>query len=230
MLTLHPIIRLACFFLLLLGLARLTQTLLLTTIPVLLWLFYKTHCTFSAVRPLLKRLRWLFVTLFILNLWFNSPDWTWLPTESGIWLAMERITALLSIVLAAHLLITVTSTPDIIAALQWWFNPLKKLGFPSEKLTLRLALVFDTVDQVQRLYMSNPGVQSEALSGEDDRDKASLWTPEAMSNKVVSLFSQVIDYAETTPLRTLDIPELQSPPWWQWSYPLLILTLIFLEK
>lgn len=230
-LTLHPIIRLACFVLLLLGLARLTQPLLLFAIPVLLWLFHKIPGTFSSMRPLLKRLRWLFLTLFVLNLWFHSPDWTWLPTESAIWLATERFIALLSIVMAAHLLITVTSTPDIIAALQWWFTPLKKLGFHTEKLTLRLALVLDTVDQVQHLYVSNPKVQSnprvQGVALSSDRDKARLWTPEALSNKVAHLFSQVIDSAETAPLRTLDIPELPSPTWWQWSYPLLMLTLIW---
>ncbi len=175
------------------------------------------------MRRLLKRLRWLFLTLLVLNLWFHSPDWTWLPTESAIWLAIERLIALLSIVMAAHLLMMVTSTPDIIAALQWWLTPFKKSGFQTDKLTLRLALVLDTVDQVQHLYVSNPGGKSTALSG----DKATLWIAEALSNKVAHLFSQVIDYAETTPLRTLDIPELPSPPWWQWSYPLLMLTLIW---
>lgn len=172
------------------------------------------------MRPLLKRLRWLFLTLFILNLWFHSPDWTWLPTESAIWLAIERFIALLGIVMAAHLLITVTSTPDIIAALQWWLTPLKKLGFHTDKLTLRLALVLDTVDQVQHLYKVTSPTAIENLTGL--RDLSGL-----IGNKVAHLFSQVIDYAETTPLRTLDIPELPSPPWWQWSYPLSMLTVIW---
>jgi energy-coupling factor transporter transmembrane protein EcfT len=212
---LHPVIRLACFLLLVAGLAVASKTFLVVVVPLFLLLF-KAYCTFSSVLPLLKRLRWLFLSLLILNLWFQSATFTWLPDTAGLLLAMERIGALIIIVLAAHLLISTTPTPEIIAALQWWFIPLNKIiGFSSEKLAVRLALILDTVQTVQNLYTDTP------------------FTPtknpiKKISERVAGLFAQVLKHAETTPLRTLEISKFQSPPLWQWCYPLLIVVFIII--
>jgi len=191
-----------------------SQTFLIVVVPLFLLLF-KAYCTFSSVLPLLKRLRWLFLSLLVLNIWFHSPAFTWLPDTAGLLLALERIGALIIIVLAAHLLLSTTPTPAIIAALQWWFIPLNKIGFSSERLAVRLALILDTVQTVQNLYTDTP------------------FTPtknpiKKISERVAGLFAQVLKHAETTPLRTLEIPKFQSPPLWQWCYPLLIVVLILI--
>jgi len=185
-------------------------------LPLLILLF-KIHASVSSVLPLLKRLRWLFLSLFILNLWFHSPELTWLPNMAGLLLALERVAVLIIIVLVAHLLITTTETQDIIAALQWWFMPLNKIGFSTERLAVRLALVLDTVTAVQKLYTNTPTI----------RTKNPI---KIISARVAGLFTQVLTHAETTPLGTLEIPKLKSPPLWQWGYPLLILLLIFIGQ
>ncbi len=182
----------------------------IVVLPLLILLF-KIHA--SVVLPLLKRLRWLFLSLFILNLWFHSPELTWLPTMAGLLLALERVAVLIIIVLAAHLLITTTKTQDIIAALQWWLRPLNKIGFSTERLAVRLALVLDTVTAVQKLYTNTPTITTKNPI-------------KIISARVAGLFTQVLTHAETTPLATLEIPKLNSPPLWQWGYPLLILLLI----
>ncbi len=208
----HPVIRLAGFLLLVTGLAVTSKTMFIVVVPLFLLLF-KAHCTFSSVFPLLKRLRWLFLSLLILYLWFNSPTLTWLPSLPSLLLALERIGALFIIVLSAHLLLTTTPTQDIIAALQWWFRPFSKIGFPTERLTVRIALVFDTVQAVQNLYTDTPPTTTKN-------------PVKKISEKVARLFAQVLIHAERTPLRTLEIPELTKPPLWQWVYPLFLLLLI----
>jgi hypothetical protein len=183
-------------------------------LPLFLWLL-KINNSFSTAYPLLKRLRWLFLSLLILNLWLNSPTFTWLPNLTGLFLALERIAALIIIVLAAHLLIRTTPTQDIIAAWQWWLMPMKKIGFSTERLAVRLVLVLDTVETVQNLYTNTPTTDTKSHI-------------KKISDRVAGLFAQVLTYAETTPLRTLEIPKFESPPLWQWSQPLFMLVLIIL--
>ncbi len=169
-------------------------------------LLYSANCTFSSVFPLLKRLRWLFLSLFILNLCFNS---------AGLLLAVMRVVILILIVLAAHLLIRTTPTQDIIAALQWWLIPLNKIGLTTERLAVRLALVLDTVTVVQTFYKK---IRTTVTKNPITK----------ISETVAELLRQVLNHAETTPLRTLEIQKFQSPPVWQWSYPLFLLVLIFI--
>jgi hypothetical protein len=189
-----------------------SSTMLIVGLP--LFLLFKAYCPFSSALPLLKRLRWLFLSLFVLNLWFHSPTFTWLPNIDGLLLASERVVTLIIIVLAAHLLISTTSTQKIIAALQWWFIPLNKIGFSTERLAVRLALVLDTVQSVQTLYTETPLTTKNPIK--------------QISEKVAELFLKVLVQAETTPLRILEIPKIQSPPLWQWSYPLFMFIVILL--
>ncbi len=212
--NLHPAIRLVCFLILVTGLLVTSQTMLLIILPFFLWLF-KRHCTFSSVWPLLKRLRWLFLSLLILNLAFLNGAPTLIPNLSDFLQALERIVVLIIIVMAAHLLVNTTTTQEIIAALQWWFIPFNKLGLSTERLAVRLALVLDTVQAVQNLYTElSPTTSSHPLKN--------------ISEKVAELFTQVMNHAETTPLRTLDIPQLSKPPIIQWCYPIFMLVLFSL--
>jgi energy-coupling factor transporter transmembrane protein EcfT len=205
----HPVIRIACFLLLIAGLAATRQLLFLIAVPVFLGLF-KYHCTFREILPLLRRLRWLFLSLLILNLWFSSPELQLIPSLQGIIAALERITALIILVLAAHLLLKTTPTTEIISALTWWFAPLRYLGVRTEIIALRLSLVLDTVREVQALSLQLP-------LREPTQNRIQY-----ISASVSQLFITVSQQAENTALRCLDIPELAAIPWQQWAYPLLL--------
>lgn len=215
----HSVIRLACFILLLLGLATTNhQALLVFTLPWLLWLWQR-YSTKVSILPLLKRLRWLWLSLLILHLWFSSSEFFWIPAPQTILLAGERVLALIMMILAAQLLVVTTSPPLLIATLQWWFTPLLKLGVPIERLAVRLALVLDTVQAVQQLYIEIEAVSSVTASS------ASRLT--RISERVAGLFAKVLEYADKAPLQNLEIPDLLSPPLWQWGYPMLMLVIIF---
>jgi biotin transport system permease protein len=210
---LHPVIRLACFVLLVAGLTVTSKIMIIIILP--LWVLLLKYSHVSSFLPLLKRLRWLFLSLFILNLWFNSPTISWLPEISGLLLAFERVMALIFIVLAAHLLVITTPINNLIATLLWWLKPLNYIGFSTETLAVRMALVLDIVQVVQNIYTKT------SLPATKNPIKK-------ISERVASLLTQVLIHAETTPLRTLEIPKLQSPPLWQWSYPLFFLILLFI--
>lgn len=209
----HPIIRLACFLLLVAGLAATRHGLFIIAVPVFLGLF-KYHCTFREILPLLRRLRWLFLSLLILNLWFSSPELHLIPSLQGMVSALERIIILIILVLAAHLLLRTTPTAEIIAALTWWLSPLRYLGVRTEIIALRLSLVLDTVREVQALSLQLP-------PREPEQNRIQY-----ISASVSQLFITVSHHAENTALRCLEIPELTPIPWQQWAYPLLLTVLM----
>jgi len=83
---------------------------------IILIIFFIYKCNLSSVIPTLKRLRWLFVSILILNLFFNSD----ILDIVNLFAAIEKIIILIAIVIAAHLFLTTTTTQEIISALQWW--------------------------------------------------------------------------------------------------------------
>jgi energy-coupling factor transporter transmembrane protein EcfT len=208
----HPVIRIANFFIIVAGLTVSSRWIFFIAMPIL-FLLIRTGCTFLSLFILLKRLRWLFLSLLILHLWFSTGQLVWIPEISTIFIAVERIGALILIVLVAHLLVKTTSISAIIAALQWWLMPLKRVGFPSEKLTVRLALILDIIDSVQKIQISS-----------ESRD--TLNPLQKIVHKITVLFIRVFEQAENAPLFQLDILPLHSPPFWQWIYPLILLVII----
>ncbi len=135
----------------------------------------------------------------------------------GILFALQRVIVLIIFVLAAHLFLSTTPIPQIIAALQWYFIPLNNIGLNTERLAIRLALVLDIVQVVQTLYIKkSPTMSKNPIK--------------IISHRVSELLLEVLKRAENTPLRSLEIPHLSKPPLVQWAYPLLIFGLIFIGK
>lgn len=153
--------------------------------------------------PLVKRLRWFFLSLLILNLSFSFD-------LHGLLIALHKIAVLIIIVLAAYLLMFTTSIKQLIAALLWWLYPFQKLGFSTLRFAVRLSLILETVESVQKVQVS-----SAASSSKNPIKK--------ITETVSNLFIHILDHAETAPLRSLEIPETKSPPLWQWIYPMLLM-------
>jgi hypothetical protein len=207
----HPVIRIINFILFIAGLAATRHLMFFIAIPIFLWIFIQ-HCTFRETFPLLKRLRWLFLSLLILNVWFSSPELQWLPDFQGTILGVERIIALIIMVLASHLLLHTATTAEIIAATVWWLRPFAYIGCSTEKIALRLTLVLDTVKEVQQFYTEHiPNRSGSPL--------------QQISERVSHLFLQVSECAETSPLRCLEIPTLPKVPRIQWIIPCMLMIL-----
>lgn len=211
-----PQIRIASFILLTIGLTTTHHTHIWAILPML-YLLYR-YTTLTAIWPLLKRLRWLFLSLFILHLGF-SPGEATDPHSNVLFFALERTLALIIIVLLAHILVITTPIHDMIAALQWWLAPLQWLGLSSDRLLVRIALILDTVNQVHDLYDEQPLT---VTVPHNVIDRYLLTPIQRLSDRVAHLFVQVLARAESVPLQTLEIPSSQSPPWWQWGYLVLI--------
>lgn len=217
----HPIIRLAVFFLFIIGVVTAQLYFLLFTLPLLGLLLYR-YSNIQLLWRTFKRLKWLFLSLFILNAWFSAPTFTGLPSQLGLLLALQRLTMLASLISAAHLLQYTTPSASIILALQWWLTPLNKLGINVETIAVRLALTLETVQTVQKLYDNLPPVT-----------KTATHSPRARLNYLAKntsqLFIQTLYHAEHAPLATIELPTLPPLAIWQWCYPCVLVLLLMVN-
>lgn len=164
------------------------------------------------------RLRWLWLSLLLIYLWFTPgrpllesfPAWS--PTWEGMWQGLWRIGILLLLAAAAHLLMQLHSTGQIVAAIYWLATPLAWLGVSRDRLALRLMLVFELVAEVQTLYRLQPHQGGRGAASPLRR----------IGEAVACLFQQVSERAETEPLREIRLPLTQVPPMWQWLFPPLL--------
>ena len=213
----HPIIQFSCFFLLIIGLTLAQWSFFIITL-VLLSILYWRYGELAQLRRALRRLRWLLLSLVILYLWFSRPDVHWIPDWEGVVLALERVGALVMIVIAANLLLQVNSTAQLVATLQWYLHPLRRLGLPTERLAVRLVLVLDTLQAVEQLYA--PAEAPPELEKRGSPLGFVCTKIQFISQRFTTLFQQVLIHAEQVPLQVLTIPTIHAPPWWQWGYPL----------
>lgn len=160
-------------------------------------------------------MRWLFLSLLILYLWFTPgqpllPTFSSTPTLEGIEAGLLRIASLVLLALAASLLLQTTPREPLLAALYRLLTPLGWMGIKTERLAVRIALTLDAVTQTQHLLSER--MRHEHASG----SRNPITRIGAVS---AGLFQEVIARAERAPCTTLSITEGERPPPAQWLIP-----------
>lgn len=183
---------------------------------------------------MLKRLRWLFLSIFIVYLFFTPgvliwPEVLWGPTEEGVLQGLSRIAVLVLIVAAVNVLLTSTAQDEFFAAIYWCLQPLSWFGVPRERLAVRITLTLESVSAVRDAYRRESRTESN-----DERKHA---VPRATGSKIRTiadtahrLFSKVVLDGQTASLREIQLPEQSRPPLLQWSIPLLLAATIMVAK
>lgn len=197
---LHPGIRVLCFLIVATALS-LHSSLLYLFAPPLLALLPRT--TWRGAWPLVRGLRWFFVSLLLLSLLLPSAETNW----QGVLFAVERIAVLVVIVLLAHGVLNQSSSEELVAALDWLFSPLTRLGVPLTRFSVRLSLVLATVQKVQVIY-ELPQVAPNTPPWQVWRTRLRSW------------FALALAQAEQAELVPMTLPELPAPARWQWLLPL----------
>lgn len=211
----HPVIRLTSFLCFAAALAWGGETLLwaaIVVLAILLW-HLRERVEWLRLYQMIRRLRFLLLSLMVLYLWFTPGDtvWPalgrWSPTDAGMALALHRAAVLVLMVAAAHMLLRTTATGELIAALAWLGRPLRGLGFSAERFGLRLTLTLASMVEVQTLVREArprlaPGPRLQRLA--------------ALGAEV---FAAVERRARDHVLTPVEVPESTSPPFWQWWLP-----------
>ena len=198
----------------------------------------KGRAHLGTAMAMLKRLRWLFLSIFIIYLFFSPgillwPEWLWGPTKEGVMLGLSRIAVLVLIVAAVNVLLSSTEQSEFLAAVHWCLQPLSWFGLPHERLAVRIALTVESVSAVRDAYRH----ESRAEPAEEQQPvpaHSSVHNPEskimAITNTAHRLFTKVVKDAETASLREIALPEQSRPPLQQWSIPLLLVVVIAVVK
>lgn len=170
----------------------------------------------KAAWPLLRRMRWLFLSLLVVYFWFTPgqpllPAIASQPTLEGVLEGLQRISALALLALAASLLMQSMTREVLITALYRLLLPLRWLGVQPERVAVRITLTLEAVTEVQQL-----------LAGQLREHNASRNPVARISAVSAGLFQTVIDRAEHTPCTTLNIATGARPPAAQWLIPLAV--------
>jgi len=107
---------------------------------------------------MLKRLRWLFLSILVVYLFFTPgilllPDVLWGPTQEGLIQGLVRIVVLVLIVAAVNVLIGSTGQAEFLSAVSWCLQPLSWLGLSHERLAVRISLTLATVGVLRTASM-----------------------------------------------------------------------------
>jgi len=166
---------------------------------------------------LLRRIRWLLLSLLILYGWFTpgtpvlSVLGNYSPTWQGLAEGGARSLALVLMVAAVHLLLGVTSRAQLLAAVNRLTRPLARIGIPHERLAARMVLTLHAVPQVQDL------VREAIRAG-----RAREGVVKRIAGTTAGAFSTVLDHADHQATGWISAPAGQPAPLYQWLYPLLM--------
>lgn len=218
---LHPVIRIVTFlvFSAYLAVAEAHSVLLAAVLLGLLYVIHGVACL-NAAWPMIRRMRWFFLSILILYFWFTpgQPALTflplptaWLPTSEGVSEGILRSAALLSIILAVNLLLYSTSQAQLVAAIHWLVRPLRWAGISPERLAIRIMLVMESLAVVQS--------EVRAVRTRQQGDGSRL---RRLGDFSAAVFLQITRAAEQAPCRTVTLPPCPAPPRHQWLYPLLL--------
>lgn len=208
---------------------QLQQMLLAGALLLLLYLGRWT-CLQSSWR-MLKRMRWLFISIFILYLGFTPgtlilPQWPAVsPSVEGLELGCIRVAALILVVMAVNLLLQYLSREELVSAVLWLLYPVRNF-IDNEKLAVRISLTMELLAQVS---MINTLLLKEEGELDTQNNSAKTTITQRMNNmsrRVSQLFETVIEKAESMPVQQIELPEKNNPPWLQWLYPLALLGLL----
>jgi energy-coupling factor transport system permease protein len=148
----HPFVKIACFFFLLLLLQYLSPS----TIAVLCGLI----CLLAAVlnlphfSQLIKRMRWLFVSLLLVYGYATPGEYLAFlplnvaPSFEGLHLGLMQIAKLLIAVASLSALFASASKSQLMAGLWTLLSPLRLVGLNVERFTVRMLLTLHYVEQM----------------------------------------------------------------------------------
>jgi energy-coupling factor transport system permease protein len=148
----HPFVKIACFFFLLLLLQYLSPS----TIAVLCGLI----CLLAAVlnlphfSQLIKRMRWLFVSLLLVYAYATPGEYLAFlplnvaPSYEGLRMGLMQIAKLLIAVASLSALFASASKSQLMDGLWTLLAPLRLMGLNVERFTVRMLLTLHYVEQI----------------------------------------------------------------------------------
>ena len=216
-LYLHPVIRIVTLLVFIFGISPARPELLLAGAVLLTAIFAMTG--FPGTDNLLGmilRLRWLLLAILIVYGWWTPGDkllplpGSLSPSVQGMEYGLRRITVLILIVCAVHLLIRTTETSRLMSALMVLSSPLLNRNL-RERFAVRLLLTVEAVGETQ-----------EMLGQATRQGKQSGRGLAVVDTRVRELYNAVLERAALSEGRQIQLDRPDMPPLYQWLIPMLL--------
>lgn len=221
----HAVIKIVSFLVFGTAVALGNEFSLLAGMLLLVPLYSSASHHLGHAMKLLQRLRWLLLSIMLVYVFFTPGQllWTalsWGPTLEGLTQGGLRIAALVLLVFAVNWVLGSTEQDAFLSAILWCLQPLAVLGFPHQRLAVRISLTLEAVRGI-RTNINNSAVNGYSEGGS---------RLSAITKRSQQLVNSVIEHAATTSLREIPIPQQSRPPLLQWAIPVLLITLFLALK
>ncbi len=118
------------------------------------------------LRLLLRRSRWLFLTMLVMFGWLTPG--TPLPgvpgaSQEGLLLAADNIARLLIALSSLAMLLNILAPADLVAGMRGLLAPVALLGFPRDRIAVRLALTLREVEAARNGADREPATMAGSL-------------------------------------------------------------------
>ncbi|NIR59267.1 MAG: hypothetical protein GWO02_06965 [Gammaproteobacteria bacterium] len=174
----------------------------------------------DGVGPMLKRLRWLALSLLVVYLWFTPGPalapalGPWSPTWPGLAEGLARCATLVLIVLGVRLLFATTSREQLLAGLYGLARILRPLGVDPERVAVRVTLTLEAVPRLR------PQMRIERAPARGWRGITG-----AAAETARALFATALAQGRASPLAPVALPRLGRPAWGEWLAPVALAAL-----
>ena len=204
----HPVIRIVCLLLLAVWLARGTwMAVSVAAIGVLSAFGAARTLPRKSFWPMIWRLRWLAFPILVLYGWMSPLAQDGWPDLQGLSQGAARVTGLIVLVAAVHLINLRTDSTQWLAALYWLAYPLRLFGLSRGDMATRIHLVITNLSALQTdmRQWHFPKTASFRRGAAERLDAGWRW---AQLRARLPVQEQTLD--------------VTAPPWWQWGIPLLM--------
>ncbi|MEJ2362125.1 MAG: CbiQ family ECF transporter T component [Gammaproteobacteria bacterium] len=219
--AMHPAIRILCFLGLVSALAHANLPFIIAADG--LFLFFAIAASgdiFAFTWRLVRRMRWFWLSIILLYTFMTPGGGQTLvlgPLDlslGGLILGLTRCLALLTVLLFFALLIHTTPATRLQGALFWLLQPLRFVGVPANRLSIRIALTLEKIHELQTRWASR------ASGG----FRLSSWRE--IPERIAALVHEVFIQAERKPTQTQLTLETSAPTTAQWFLLILLLALM----
>jgi len=229
----HPVIRIVCF-LILAGFVAFggVYELALGFVIVLSVVLFRRLKSIELTVRILKRMRWLFLSILIVYLWFTPGEpiipipSDYVPTVEGLKTGLLRVFSLVLIIFAVNYFISSIARNRLVEAIVWLLYPLNWLGIDSRQLALRIALTLELIPRVQQIVLE---LKQHFVDVDVDKERLRTSALPSVLNRVTMasqllelLFERIVDEAVKMPTEKIDVSTMQNPQILQWSVPVLL--------
>lgn len=239
----HPVIRIVSF-LILAGFVAFggVYDIALGFLMVLSVILYRRLQSIELSTRIIKRMRWLFLSILIVYLWFTPGEpllpieSDFMPTLQGLQTGLLRVLSLMLIIFAVNYFISTIARHRLVQAIIWLLYPLNWIAIDTRQLALRIALTLELIPRVQQMVLDVKqhyvdARQNIEQSKQVDVKKSMILSRLAMiSHLLEMLFERTVDEALKMPSEKISVDTLQNPPVWQWFVPLLVASMFWFVR